>query len=114
GRDGKATVHIPASAFPVMPKFLNDIEVDVESGTLYVSDSGDLEGKDGAIYRIDPKKKVSLVLDGKKSPAVKGPNGLAMDGQSHLLFNDLVSGELHRIKLADGSTEKLAEGFGGS
>jgi glucose/arabinose dehydrogenase len=114
GRDGKATVYVPASAFPEMPKFLNDLEVDIESGTLYVSDSGDLEGKDGAIYRIDPRGKVSLVLDGKKSSAVKAPNGLAMDGQSHLLFVDLHSGELHRIKLSNGSTEKLAEGFGGS
>ncbi len=112
GRDGKVSVLADAKAFPQEPKFLNDLEVDVESGMLYVSVSGDLEGKLGAIYRITPGGKVSLVLDGKKSAAVKAPHGLAMDGQSHLLFNDFRSGELHRVKLTDGSTEKLAEGLG--
>ncbi len=116
GKDGKATVFADAKAFPHTPRFLNDIEIvpnqDPTKIALYVSDTGDLEGKEGAIYRIDLRGKVTLLIDGKKSPAVKAPNGLLMDGESFLLFVDAFSGELHRIKLADGSTEKLAEGFG--
>jgi glucose/arabinose dehydrogenase/sugar lactone lactonase YvrE len=110
---GKAEVYVAAGAFPKPPLFLNDLAVDVESGTLYASDSGDLKGKGGAVYRIDPKGKVTLVLDEKTLPAINIPNGLLMDGQSHLLLVDFGSGELHRIKLADSSTEKLADGFGG-
>jgi glucose/arabinose dehydrogenase len=111
-RKGKATVFAAASAFPTPPLFLNDLTVDIETGTLFVSDSGDLKGKGGAIYRIDPKGKVSLVTDAKRWPGLHTPNGLAMDGQSFLLLVDSGTGELHRIKLADGSHEKLADGFG--
>ena len=57
---------------------------------------------------------MSLVLDANKLPSLKTPNGLAMDGASHLLLADWGSGELHRIKLADGSTQKLADGFKGA
>lgn len=113
GRDGKVQVFVPAKAFPTPPLFLNDIEVDVESGLLYVSDSGDLEGKGGAVYRITPQGKVSLVVDGKQSPAIKAPNGLKMDGAAHLLVLDFLSGELHQIKLSNGKTEKIADGFDG-
>ena len=35
-----------------------------------------------------------------------------MDGASHLLVGDADSGALYRIKLADGSAEKLADGLG--
>src|SRR5439155_4252090 len=38
-RKGRAEVYAAASAFPTTPKFLNDIEIDRESGELYVSDS---------------------------------------------------------------------------
>jgi len=109
---GKVSVLAAADAFPTPPVFLNDIAVD-EFGTLYVSDSGDLMGTGGAIYRIDQKGKVSLVADAKKNPAVKSPNGLLNDSLMHLLFVDFTTGELHRMKIADGSSEKLAEGFGG-
>jgi glucose/arabinose dehydrogenase len=111
-KSGKADVFAPANAFPTTPLFLNDLVVDIESGTLYVSDSGDLKGGKGAVYRIDPKGIVSLVIDAKRMPAMKTPNGLAMDGASHLLMLDFGSGELHRIKLADGSIEKIADGLG--
>src|SRR5207248_3136087 len=83
-----------------------------ESGLLYVCDSGDREDKGGAIYRITPQGKVSLLVDGKKSPAIKAPYGLKMDGASHLLVNTHI-GELHRIKLTNGTTEQLAKGFDG-
>jgi hypothetical protein len=41
---GKAEVFAPASAFPTPPLDLNDLDVDLESGTMYVSDSGNGQG----------------------------------------------------------------------
>ena len=110
--DGKAEVFVPASAFPTTPHFLNDLAVDVESGTLYVSDSGDRRGLGGAIYRISPRGVVSMILDKQRFPTLHTPNGLLLDGASHLLLADFGTGELLRIKLADRSVEKLADGLG--
>jgi glucose/arabinose dehydrogenase len=110
---GKADLFAPTTAFPKPPLFLNDLVVDPESGLLYVSDSGDLNGKGGAVYRITPKGLVEIVTDAKRWPGLLTPNGLVMDGAAHILLLDFGSGELHRIKLADGSHEKLADGFDG-
>ena len=110
--EGKAAVFAPASASPTSPLFLNDLAVDVETGTLYVSDSGDRKGEGGAVYRISPKGVVSLVLDKKRFPGLHTPNGLLLDGASHLLLADFGTGTLYRIKLADSSVEKLADGLG--
>ena len=113
-KTGKADLFVPTNAFPTTPLFLNDLVVDPESGTLYVSDSGDLKGKGGAVYRITPKGLVEIVTDAKPlARPCRSPNGLAMDGASHLLLVDFGSGELYRIKLADGTHEKLADGFDG-
>ncbi|HKB02349.1 MAG TPA: PQQ-dependent sugar dehydrogenase, partial [Gemmataceae bacterium] len=60
-----------------------------------------------------PKGKVTLVADAKKAPALKSPAGLLHDSQVHLLFVDFSTGELHRIAIGDGKSEKLADGFGG-
>lgn len=109
---GKAVVFAAESAFPNPPVFLNDIVAD-ESGTLYVSDSGDLKGNGGAVYRIDPKGKVSTITDGQRNSQIKTPNGLVMDGKSFLLMLDFTSGELLRIKVADGTSVKIADGFAG-
>jgi glucose/arabinose dehydrogenase len=109
---GKTSVLSAETAFPIPPIFLNDIAVD-EEGTLYVSDSGDLKGEGGAIFRIPQKGKITVVTDGKRNPQVKTPNGLVLDGKSHLLMLDFTSGELLRIKIADGSSEKIADGFEG-
>jgi len=108
---GKAKVFAAAEAFPTPPLFLNDIAVD-EQGILYVSDSGDLQGGGVAIYRIDPRGKVALVTNAKRAPALKLPNGLVLDGMWHLLVVDSGTGELLRIKIADGTAEKVAAGFG--
>ena len=80
---------------------------------LYVSDSGDLKGNEGAVYRITPKGKVDTVVDKKMWPELQGPNGLVLDGASYLLMVDFASGEIHRIKLADRTHEKIADGFDG-
>jgi glucose/arabinose dehydrogenase len=108
---GKVTVVADEKAFPVPPMFLNDIAVD-EYGGLYISDSGNLKGAGGAIFRIDQKGKVTLVADAKKSPALKIPNGIVHDSLMHLLVVDSMTGELNRMTIADGKTEKLADGFG--
>jgi glucose/arabinose dehydrogenase len=113
-RKGKAQTLVASEAFPSPPRFLNDLVVDPESGLLYVSDSGDFSGKGGAVYRVDPKsKRVTLVTDSRRFPGIHTPNGLAMDGASHLLLLDFGTGELHRIKVADGTATKVAEGLGG-
>lgn len=117
---GKAEVFAPATAFPVEPASLRDVVADPESGTVFAADGGDGKGKGSAVYRLTPMKKatgavevqVRLVLDQKKMPSLHTPAALAMDGQSHLLLADAGTGELHRIKLADGSTEKVADGLG--
>ena len=109
---GKVTVFASDKAFPTPPLFLNDIAVD-EHGFLFVSDSGDLKGSGGAVYRIDPKGKVTTITDGKRDPQIKVPNGLVMDGKSFLLMLDFGSGDLLRIRIADGQATKIADGFDG-
>ena len=52
--------------------------------------------------------KVDLVVDAKKLPGLHTPNGVAMDGQAHVLLADAGTGTLYRVKLADGSHEKVA------
>lgn len=110
---GKVTVVADEKAFPTPPLFLNDITAD-ETGMLFVSDSGDLKGAGGAVFRIDPKGKVTLVADAKKAPVLKTPNGLLHDSLMHLLVADFATGDLYRMTIADGKTEKLADGFGGA
>src|SRR5258708_9776109 len=71
---GKAEVFAAASAFPGPLHQLIGIAVDPESGTLYVSDYGDVDKKkDGTIYRITPKGKVSVVAEAKSLPQINHP-----------------------------------------
>jgi glucose/arabinose dehydrogenase len=109
---GKANVFVAPDAFPTPPVHLKDLTIDPESGILYVSDSGDKDNKGGAVYRINPKGKPTVVTDQKRWPALQRPSGLVLDGANHLLLLDSANGTLHRIHLADGTTEKVAEGFG--
>jgi glucose/arabinose dehydrogenase len=114
-RKGKTDVLVAAEAFPEKPKFLNDLVVDPESGLLYVSDSGDFQGGGSAVYRVDPKsKKVTAVIDKRRLSSLHTANGLAMDGASHLLVVDFGTGKLYRIKLADGTSTEIADGFEGA
>jgi glucose/arabinose dehydrogenase len=133
-KTGKVTVLADEKAFPTPPMFLNDITADPEVGfdseskqlfhLLYVSDSGDLKGAGGAVYRIkvfpgNPKLKqaekviVTTLTDGVKNPLLKTPNGLVMDGKNHVLMLDFTSGDLLRIRVSDAKTEKIADGFDG-
>ena len=111
---GKVSTFAATDMFPSAPQFLNDVAVDPENAVLFVSDSGDLMGKGGAVFRIDIRtRKISLVVDAERLAGLQTPNGLALDGASHLLLLDFGSGLLHRIKLADSSSQKIAEGFDG-
>ncbi len=116
-KEPKVEILAPPNAFPVAPIFLNDIAVDPESGALFVSDSGNRDKENpakGAVYRITPNGLVSTLVDDKKIPGLKIPNGVQMDGASHLLLADFGAGILYRVKLADSSYEKLAEGMLGA
>ena len=109
----KVDMLAPANAFPVPPIALNDIAIDPESGAVFVSDSG-AKGAGGAVYSISFNGLVKTIVNEKTLPALNEPNGLAMDGASHILLADFGTGILYRIKLADGSSEKLADGMDGA
>ena len=124
----KAEVFAAADKFPMPPLFLNDVAVDPESGTVFVSDSGDRKGAGGAVFRLTPppmpkgkgpqppkgELKIDVVVDTKNLPALKMPNGLAMDGASHILLADMLAGVLYRVKLADRTSAAIADGLAGA
>jgi glucose/arabinose dehydrogenase len=112
-RKGKTSLVAGPNAFPTKPRFLNDLEVD-EGGNLYVSDSGDLKGKEGAVFKVNQRGEVSVIVDQKKHPHIRIPNGLRMEGETHLHYVDFGTGELYLLRLSDGLMTKLAEGFGGA
>jgi glucose/arabinose dehydrogenase len=113
---GKAEVFVQPGAFPTPPVNLSGMTVLTQfkgGGALYVSDSGGPDNKGGAVYRVATNNgSVTPVTDQKKAPDLQRPAGLASDGANHLLVIDSSNGQLHRIRLADGTTEKVAEGFG--
>ncbi len=113
--DGKVETFVPASAFPVKPQFLNDLEADPQ-GNLYVSDSGDLfgSGKGGAIYKISPKGEVKLLINDVQDARVKAPNGLLADDTGKvLIYVDFASGILYSLNTETKALNDVAEGFGG-
>jgi sugar lactone lactonase YvrE len=113
--DGKASVFLPASGFPAIPQFLNDLEADPQ-GNLYVSDSGDImgTGKGGAIYKIDATGKVTLLIDGKQDARLMAPNGLLADDTGNvLIYVDFTSGVLYSYNQQTRALNDIAEGFGG-
>jgi glucose/arabinose dehydrogenase len=111
-RKGYKKLFVPVKAFPTPPLALTGLTADPESGTLYASDSGDFKGDHSAIYRITPQGKVSVVTDRTRWTDLHTATGIVLDGASHLLVLDGGGGELWRIKLADGSREKVADNLG--
>jgi sugar lactone lactonase YvrE len=109
---GTATVYAPAETFPVKPLFLNDIAASPQ-GDIYVSDCGKFTS-DGAVFCIKPSKEIVVVVSQRTAPELKAPNGLLVDGSSHVLFVDFTSGRLNRVNLADGKMAEVARGFGGA
>lgn len=110
--EGRATVFVKAEDFPQPPIFLNDLVFDSRDN-LYVSDTGTQEGGKGAIFKITPKGKVSLLISEAQDARIKSPNGLLFERPGKLLVLDFASGELYRLDVAKRSLEKLAGGFGG-
>ena len=111
----KGDVHVfaTAQAFPEQPLFLNDLEAD-KAGNLYVSDSGDLKGAGGALYKITPQGKVTTVISGKQDERVLAPNGLLMGKTENcIMVVDFVSGILYRLDMKKNALIEVAKGFGG-
>jgi hypothetical protein len=104
---------VDATDFPRKITNFNDLEID-SSGNLYLSDSGDWEGRGGVIYRIAQDRKISVVLTDEDDWRLVSPNGLLMDGATKLLVVDYTTGILFRVNLAGGAKtmEKVAAGFG--
>jgi hypothetical protein len=104
---------VDATDFPRKVTNFNDLEID-GSGNLYLSDSGDWEGRGGVIYRIGQDKKISVVLTDEEDWRLVSPNGLLMEGTDKLLVVDYTTGILFRIDLRGqpATMEKMAAGFG--
>jgi glucose/arabinose dehydrogenase len=109
---GKANVFAAANAFPHPPKMLTDVTVDPESGLVYVSDAGDEQGKDSAVYRITPQGKTSVVIDRKRFPQLGMAGAVVLDGASFLLVLDSLEGMLWRVRLHDGKAKQVAVDLG--
>jgi sugar lactone lactonase YvrE len=110
-----AEVFLAATDFPKVPQFLNDLSADA-NGNLYISDSGDIlgTGTGGAIYKVTPQRKLSLLLDGNIDARILAPNGLLADAKGeHLLLVDFTSGVLYNYNQVTKKLEELANGFGG-
>ena len=111
--EGRASVFVKAQDFPQPPLFLNDLAFD-SRGNLYVSDSGELQvGGKGALFKITPWGKVTLVINEARDARIKSPNGLLFERPGKLLVVDFATGELNRLDVTKLSLEKVADGFGG-
>lgn len=109
--DGQSEVMVKPSDFPGKPVFLNDVEIDGH-GNIYVSDSGDDNGKDAGIYQVTAKGKVTEVINHKSG--IKRPNGLLMDGYNKMLVADFGTGDLFQLDIASVKATKVNSGFGGA
>lgn len=117
-QDGKWSVLVDKAAFPVPPKFLNDLEPDFAGKHLFVSESGDIfkqGGGVGAIYKITlATGQVSTVINHQQDARVLAPNGLWMDDTGEtLIYVDYGSGILYKLDLLNRHLIELARGFGG-
>ncbi len=104
---GKITVHTPPNAFPTRPGELRTV-VAGEKGELFALARDD-KFDTFAIYRIPAKGKVTVIADQQRTPALKRPAAIALDGSSFVLALD--EGKLHRVKVADGSSRELVSGL---
>ena len=111
---GNVERFVDATDFPRKITNFNDIEIDPE-GNLYISDSGDWEGRGGVIYRITQDKKITPVITDEDDWRLLSPNGLLMDGPDKILAVDYTTGNLFRVDLKGSRTmDKVAGGFGAS
>jgi glucose/arabinose dehydrogenase len=109
-KKGKVEEYIGKKDFPDEFDFLCAITVD-EQGTFYVSAAGGLTGgSKSAIFRVDVKKKVTLVVANKTESPIT-PTAMTMDGMSFLLFGGLGTKSLHRMKIPQPTAQKLTDDF---
>lgn len=112
---GKVSVYLSESDFPVPPLFLNDIAAEPKANAILVTDSGDLQGNGGKVYRVNlNSKKVDVVVDATTVPGLKIPNGVVFDGESFFIFADMGEGVLYRVNLHNKKATKIAEGMPGA
>ncbi|WP_439503832.1 PQQ-dependent sugar dehydrogenase [Methylophaga sp.] len=109
--DGKSEVMVKPADFPGKPVFLNDVEIDGH-GNIYVSDSGDDNGKDAGIYQVTAKGKVTEIIN--QNSGIKRPNGLLMDGYNKMLVADFGTGDLFQLDIDSAKATKVNTGFGGA
>ena len=109
--DGKSEVMVKSADFPGKPVFLNDVEIDGH-GNIYVSDSGDDNGKDAGIYQVTAKGKVTEIIN--QNSGIKRPNGLLMDGYNKMLVADFGTGDLFQLDIDSAKATKVNTGFGGA
>ena len=110
--DGVVTKLADSGMFPRKITNLNDIEVDPANGDVYVSDSGDWEGGDGAIFRISKDGAITLVLSDDDNTRLVSPNGLKLDGKGGLLIYDWTTAVLSRLNLADKTLTRINGNLG--
>ncbi|MCS7045437.1 MAG: PQQ-dependent sugar dehydrogenase [Gemmataceae bacterium] len=107
---GKGVLLAGPKAFPKPLHGLTALTVDPESGFIYAIDSGDGGREEAAVYRIDPKGRVSIVTDRKRWPGIRRPTALVLDGASHLLVAD--DGGLYRVRVFDGKATQIEQNLG--
>jgi len=114
-KQGAVERFVDATDFPRKITNFNDIEID-SAGNIYISDSGDWEGRGGVIFRITQEKKISVAISDEDDLRLLSPNGLLMDGPNKLLLVDYTTGNLFRVdlKAKPAAMEKVAGGFGAS
>jgi sugar lactone lactonase YvrE len=110
---GNAERFVDATDFPRKITNFNDIEIDT-AGNIYLSDSGDWEGRGGVIFRITQDKKITTLITDDDDWRLVSPNGLLLDGPNKLLVVDYTTGNLFRVdlKATPKTLEKIVGGFG--
>jgi hypothetical protein len=114
GLDGTVTKVADSGMFPRKTTNFNDIEIDERNGDIYVSDSGDFEGRGGVIFKITQDGDVSEVFSDEEVGGWQliSPNGLLFEDPGNLLVLDWTTGNLHRLNLKTKSFVKLNGGWG--
>jgi gluconolactonase len=93
---GNVNIFVDSTAFPSVPKFLNDLAFD-NSGNLFVSETGAFDSTDGAVYKIAPDGTVSTFIDFIITPEISSPNGLLFDKNNNLFIIDYNTGKLLKV-----------------
>jgi gluconolactonase len=111
---GNVEVFVDSEAFPRPPVYFTDIAYDGQ-GAFFVCDSGDRRGNKGAVYRVDSRKRVILVLVGELTePQISIPYGLIVDDPDHFFVADYAFGYLYRFDINIGTAQRVGGGFGGA